>query len=200
MTRQDFELGGTVSKIAESFTLWQNERGIIEISRDTLTIPIMLKGEQRGCVFHGDGRLLLDTLVETEKGAIGRPVEMDLDKLFLMLGDTDETQQRFAVAKGEDLKRMGYENEQEFVARAEHLLDGFFSRDMHCCRNFGGNRGFVFAFPNEVDELDILVAKGSKLVYKALGMVFVASRNNVVLKSPAEVVLSRRGKSLIIKR
>ena len=66
----------------------------------------------------------------------------------------------------------------------------------------------IFAFQNQANKLDILVAKGSKLVYTAKDLVFVSNKNKVVLKSPDEVVCSGnrrsviigKGKSVIIKK
>ena len=69
---------------------------------------------------------------------------------------------------------------------------------LHCC---GNNDGVIFAFPNEAGKLDILIAKGSKLVYKAMNQVFVSKNGKVVLKTPTEVIVSGDNrKSLVIKR
>jgi hypothetical protein len=46
----------------------------------------------------------------------------------------------------------------------------------------------------------MLIAKGSKLVYKAIDKVFVSSRNKVVLKTPEEVILSSAHRSFVIKK
>jgi hypothetical protein len=57
----------------------------------------------------------------------------------------------------------------------------------------------IFAFANENHKLDVLVVSGSKLVYKTLKMVYVASGNNTVLKSPEQIVLSSNGGLCIVK-
>jgi len=199
MIRQNYQLGNSISKATEDITLWQTEKGIIKISKNTLAIPIKLDDKRKGYIFHGHGKLLLDAIVETEEGAIGKPVEKEINEPFLMLGDTEETQQHFSAASKEDFTRMGYENQQGFVAKAEELCNQFFRGRVHSRRDFGEGHGLVFAFQNETSKLDILVARGSKLVYTARGIVFVLSKNNVVLKSPNEVVCSNSGKSVIIK-
>jgi len=200
MTRQDYQLGNAVSKTTEAMTLWKTEKGIIEISNDTLAIPVKLDDEEKGYVLHGKGKLLLDAIVETEEGAIGKPVEKELNEPFLMLGNTEEIRERLTEASEEDLAKMGYESQQGFIARAEDLCDPFFRGRIHSCRCFDGDRGLVFAFPNEDNELDILVAKGSKLVYKAMDIMFVSNNDKVVLKSPDEMICKGNGKSVIIKR
>ncbi|MDH5447820.1 MAG: hypothetical protein OEY24_04480 [Candidatus Bathyarchaeota archaeon] len=201
MIWKNYQLDSTVSKATEDITLWRTGKGILEISKDTLVLPIKLNEQRKGYVFHGHGKLLLDTVVETEEGAIGRPVEKEIIEPFLMLGDIEEIQQHLSTADKEDLTETGYESEQKFVTKAEELCDQFLGRGrVHNHRCFGEDHGFVFAFLNEADKLDILVAKDSKLVYKAMDIVFVSNKNKVVLKSPSEVVCTDNGKSVIIKR
>jgi len=118
-----------------------------------------------------------------------------------MLGDTEKVQQHLSTASKEDFTKMGYENQQGFVVKAEDLYDQFFARGRTCGRqSFGGEYGSVFAFQNKAGTLDVLVVKGSKMVYKATGMVFMSSENKVVLKSPGEVFLSHDGKLFVIRK
>lgn len=201
MMWQNYQLGSTVSKASEAVTLWQMEKGIVEISKNTLAVPIGLGDKERGYVFHGNGKFLLDSIVETEEGAIGQPVEKELSELFLMLGDTEEIQKHLTEASEEDLAKMGYKNQQEFADRAKDLCGQFFKKKgVHNHQCFDEHRGFIFAFQNQTSKLDILIAKGSKLVYKAMNIVFVSNENKVVLKSPSEVVCTSNGKSVIIKK
>jgi len=201
MMWQNYQLGSTVSKASEAVTLWQMERGIVEISKNTLAVPIELGDQERGYVFHGNDKLLLDTIVETEEGAIGKPVEKELNEPFLMLGNVEEIQKHFTKAGEEDSAKLGYENQQGFVDRAEELFNQFFKKEgMHEHQTLSRDQGFIFAFQNQTSKLDILVAKCSKLVYKAMDMVFVSDKNKVVLKSPSEVVCLSNGKSVIVKK
>ena len=201
MTWKNYELDSIVLKATEAITLWKTEKGIIELNKGALAVPIKLDDQRKGYIFHGHGKLLLDTIVETKEGAIGKPVEKEVNEPFLMLGDTEKVQQHLSTASKEDFTKMGYENQQGFVAKAEDLYDQFFERGRTCGRqSFGEEHGSVFAFQNKAGKLDVLVVKGSKMVYKAAGMVFVSSENKVVLKSRGEVVLSCDGKSFVIRK
>ena len=201
MIWHDYQLGTTISKTTKDTRLWDSEKGIVEIHKDTLAIPIKLDDKENGYIFHGQGKLLLDTIVETEEGAIGDPVEKPLNKPFLMLGDPKETQQHLTEASEEDLTRMGYENKQDLIDAAEDLFHRFFKNGRtHSRHRFSEDRSVIFAFRNQNDKLDILVAKGPKLVYTAKDIVFVSNRNKVVLKRPEEVVCSGNGKSVIINK
>jgi len=202
MKQENYQLETTTLKTTEPITLWRTEKGTIEIGKNTLAISIKLNDQRKGYIFHGHGKLLLDTIVETQEGAVGKPVESELNELFLMLGETEEIQQRLSAAAKEDLTKMGYESEQGFVDKAVTLVDQFFGKmRMHnhqCC---GNNHGVLFAFPNEAGKLDVLIANGSKLVYKATNQVFVSNDGKVVLKTPTEVIVSGDNrKSLVIKK
>jgi hypothetical protein len=199
---QNYQLDDAISKATEDMRLWQTEKGVLEICRNTLVIPIRVRDQRRGYVFHGHGKLLLDTIVETDEGAIGRSVEKELSDPFLMLGNTEKIEQHSITASEEDLARIGYKNQQEFVTKAEDLCNQFFEQRKRRIGNhqsFGEHSGSIFAFQNQTNELDILVTKGSKLVYATRDVVFVSNKNKVVLKSPNEVICASNGKSVIIK-
>ncbi len=200
MIWRNYKVGNTVSKAPKPVTLWKKERCIIEISIDTLVVPIKLDDEEKGYVLHGHGKLLLDAIVETGEGAIGKSIEKELDEPFLILGDTKELQEHFTESSDEDFAAMDYENQQEFLDKAEDLCSRFFREREHNHQNLDGDHGFIFAFPNEAENLDILVAKDSKLVYKAEDVVFVSNKDKVVLKSQGEVVCKNIGKSVVVKK
>ncbi|MDH5788002.1 MAG: hypothetical protein OEZ40_06920, partial [Candidatus Bathyarchaeota archaeon] len=188
-------------KVTEGLTLWQVEKGKVDISKDSLAVPIKLGNRLEGYVFHGQGGLLLDTIIETEEGAIGKPIEKELDESFLMLGNTEKIQQYLEPASKDKIREMKYENEQSFVTEAKDLLDRFLGNGRihkHQCWSY--NRGSIFAFPNKANKFDILIGNGSKIVYKAINTVFVSSDKNVVLKTPDEVILARNKKPFIIRK
>jgi hypothetical protein len=200
MIWEKYKLDDTVSRATEDIRLWQAKKGIIEISRNTLAVPIMLDDEQKGYVFHGQGKLLIDAIAETKEGAVGKPVEKELIEPFLMLGDTEIIRKRLAETREDNFEKMGYESQQEFIDKAEDLFDRFFGETVHSYEDFDENHGLIFAFQNGTSKFDILVADGSKLVYKTTGLVFVSNEDKIVLKSPSEVVVSDNGKSVIIKK
>jgi hypothetical protein len=201
MTWDDYKLDDTVFTTDEPLTLWQAENGIVEINKNAIAIPIKLDTEQRGFIFQGKGKLLLDTIIETENGAIGKPVEKELNEPFIMLSDTEDIQKHLRNANKQSLAEAGYENEKEFRDKAENLLDKLSERgrihNAHCCSHHYS--GSIFAFPNKADKLDMLIAKGSKIVYKATDKVFVSNKSNVVLKTPEEVIVSHNRRSVITK-
>jgi hypothetical protein len=199
MRWQDYQLENIILKAKEALTLWQTEKGIIEISKNTLAIPIRIGEKRKGYVFHGHGRLVLDAIVETREGAIGKPIEKEIKEPFLMIGNIEEILYHFTAANKEDLTTIGFESEKEFMNEAEDLCFNFFGKRLGVYHYYEQDNGFIFAFKNEIDSLDMLIAKGSQLVYKATDKMFVYSKNKVVLKTPKEVILSSDQRSFVIK-
>ncbi len=201
MMFRDYQLGSAVSKANETVVLWKADKGLVEISKDALAIPVELEGQLCGYVFHGEGRLLLDTIAETASGAIGKSVEKNVREPFLMLGTAEEAKQHLCPACDEDIKRMRYENQQQFIDKAHNLLDRFLERGrIHSCHHFSDGSGRIFAFKNEAGRLDILLFNGSKLVYKAADMMFVSDGHRTILKSPEHMILSNRGRLINIRK
>ncbi len=200
MNLHRYQLKDTVYKAVEDVTLWQTEKGLVKIKKDTLGLPVELDGHHNGYVFQGHGTLTLDAIVETERGAIGKPVEKEIRRPFLMLGPLDALQHSFDKAEEDDVKKAGCENAQAFVHAAEAFFDEFLGTKRFC--GYGSleiGEGFLFVIPAETGRSDILLAKGSKLVYKATGMAFISSRHKTILKDRGSVALSRNGKSFIFK-
>jgi hypothetical protein len=179
--------------------LWEAERGVVETAEKTLAIPVMLDGSLEGYIYDGHSKLVLDTVIETKQGAIGRPVEKEINQPFLMLGNIQKAQQRLSATDQKDLSEMGYANQEEFISNAEDLLNKFFrgARTNECRHSIDG---LVFAFQNETNKLDILIATGTKLVYKTTNTVFLSNRGKVVLKNPSRVVCVSNGKSILVER
>jgi hypothetical protein len=202
MICEDYHASGTVFGAAEPLRLWETAKGYVEIGKNTLAVPIMRGYRPKGYVFQGHSRLVLDTIIETEEGAVGKPVEKEIARPFLMLGNTETIQHCLVPAGNEDLTEMGYTKQEELVAKAEDLLNRLSGRKgrIHSSPFSRYCNASVFAFQNETDKLDILVAKGEKLVYKAMNTIFVSNRDRTILKERSGLICVSDGRSIIVKR
>jgi hypothetical protein len=200
MKWQGYELDSRILKTTEDVTLWKNERGIVEVGTGAVAIQVNLDDQPSGYVFRGNGKLIVDSIVETKHGAVGNPIEKEINESFLMLGELEGGEQYFEVASEEDYTGVGVKDKQEFESEAADLLDKFFKGATRESKKFDRNHGLFFAFPNEKSQLDILVAKGSKLIYTATDTVFVSKGDQVVLKRAGDVFVSRLGKSVIVTK
>jgi hypothetical protein len=202
MSKRHYRLGEELSTATKDLTLWTHARGKVEIAEDTLAAEVILNDQPFGYVFHGHGTLLLDAIVETERGAVGSSVERTLDEPFLMLRRRAGEHQHLRESEPEDFPKCGYENQDAFVAKAEALLDTFFEGSTCGGRHaerLGDKGTCVFAFPNHKGRLDILLAKDASLVYTAQDRVFVMKGEKMVLTSRGRVAIAKPGKSVLIE-
>lgn len=202
MKPQDYQLDSSLSKTTEDITLWKNENGIVKTNKDTLTAKVLFGDRLCGYVFHGKGTLLLDTIVETERGAVGRTMEKVADEPFLMLRESKIPPSQLQAIDPEDLTRHGYEDQQQFMSKAESLLNRFFEGSKHKFRRFRPlckGEAIVFAFPNNKGRLDILTVNESSLAYTSVDRVFVKKGDVVVLTSHDKVAVSKPGRSIFLE-
>jgi len=196
--RDDYTLENTVLKSDEAFTLYRAEKASVEIEKNAFAVPIKVEEEKVGYVFVGQGKLVVDAIVETEEGAFGKPIERALNEPFLMLGNTEQTSQHFSPASHDDLKKADVD-EKTLLDGAQGLLDRFSSKSaVRGHEELDNHSGWIFAFSNGENALDHLVSKGSELVYNAKDMSFVSKGDKSILRSSEKVVLSNHGRSFVV--
>ena len=162
-------------------------------------MPILIDNTASGYLFFGKGEFTLDAIIETSRGAIGKPITRTLspDQPYLMLGENTTLNQNLASATNQDLTSIGYQSTEEFLKKAESTFDQFAHR-RHGHINIGED-SHIFAFATEHDKWDILVAKRDKLVYKSKHRVYVSRDNGEsVSLSPAQILVAIKGKSVVI--
>lgn len=154
MILQQYRLDNTILKTTEALKLLQSERAIIETDGNTIAVPIKLGEETKGYIFHGHSKLVLDTIIETKQGAMGKSVEKEIKEPFLMLGKTKDIQQHLSTANIENLTAMGYKDGKDFIAKAEELLRRFSgSRKVWIHDCYCNASGVIFAFPNDTKKI-----------------------------------------------
>ena len=153
----NYKISNEPSKIVEDATLLKNERCIVDALEGTLALPVLIDEKVQGYVFHGTGKLVVDSIIETTKGAVGKPTVKDLKHPFMMLGGAEEIKDNLGNADTSDLQNAGYERIDAFIKHAEELC-GRLLKGKHCHVDFGKDSR-LFAFLNEEGRLDILVSK-----------------------------------------
>lgn len=191
-----YEIGENPLKTVENVNLLKTDRCVINVSKDSLAVPIIVDGKTRGYFFHGAGELLIDTIIETSRGAVGEPTEKSLTEPFIMVGGTKEVESMMEPADASDLSKQGYENREGFLEEAEEICRHVFGRRFHC-GNFDDAHASLFLFKTKQGGEDVLVSKGDKLVYKSEDGVCVFKGEKGVLKRPGEIVVAKKGKTVI---
>jgi hypothetical protein len=189
MTWNHYDLSDTVLKTNERLNLWKSDRGSVDIEKDTLAVAITLNGSPQGYIFSGNGKMILDAIVETDQGAAGKPIEQQLTDPFLMIGNPE-------IIKPSSSSVVTAE--QDFLAKAQDIYNEFFRGEEHDhgCHH---HEGSIFAFKNDSSKLDLLILHGSKIVYKAKHVVFISDEDEAILKSPEHMVVSNHGRCVVMK-
>ncbi len=193
------KLGTQPHKLTQDTILLQNDKCIIKATAGTLTLPILIDNNPCGHLFIGKGELTLDTIVETTRGAIGKPLVKNLTQPYAMFSKTTNLNKELEPPTNQDLTNMGYKSTDEFLKTANDTFDQFTS----------GRRGdfdvekdaHIFAFATEHSKWDILIAKAEKLVYTSKEKVYISKNNgHSVSLEPGSIFVSRKGKTVIIDK
>ncbi len=201
MFHRHMELGNQPQKLTQDTTLLQNQKCIIKAAAGTLTLPILIDNTASGYLFFGKGEFTLDAIVETSRGAIGKPITRVLspDQPYLMLGENTTLNQNLASASNQDLTSIGYQSTEEFLKKADSTFDQFAHR-RHGHINIRED-SHIFAFATEHDKWDMLVAKRDRLVYTSKHRVYVSRDNGEsVSLSPAQILVAKKGKTVVIDK
>ncbi len=195
----NYRLGDKPLKLLRDTTLFKNERCIVKAFQGALALPIEFDEETLGFVFHGEGKLLIDAIVETGRGAVGESVERDLEEPFLMLGGAKEISDGMGPVDASGLSDLGYEDAQAFVKRADEAYEHFFRRKMRLTHlDLDVEDVCLFVFMHEKKGYDTLISKRDKLVYASDGEAYVFEGDKSVLKRSGEVVVSKKGKTVCV--
>jgi hypothetical protein len=195
----NYKLGSTPLKMGEDVRLLKTDKCLITALKDTLALPITFNGKVHGYFLHGSGKLVIDTIIETSRGAIGEPTERKLAEPFLMLGEAEEVRDKTTEAELSDLNRAGYENLEAFQKRAGELCEEMLKREM-CWTYDGKRRTRFFLFEIDGGDYDLLVSRNAKnLVYVSGKKIHVFSGNKSLMTRPNEVWVYKPGKSIVIR-
>lgn len=193
------KLGTQPNKLTQDTTLLQNDKCIVKATSGTVTLPILTDNTTIGQLFIGKGQLTLDTIVETPRGAIGKPLIRDLtpNQPFIMLGGTKDLTENLTQATNQDLADIGYKSTDEFLKTANEIFDQFaHNRHSHVDIDLDTH---IFAFANRHEKWDFLISKDDKLVYTSKHKVYVSKNNGeTVSLGQGSILVARKGKTVVI--
>jgi hypothetical protein len=197
---RQYEVEGTILRSNAELTLAKSDKVSLEIKKGALTLPVKVEDNREGYMFLGEGKLLIDAIVETERGAVGKPVERELRDLFLMLGNMEETSKHLEKADDDDLRRRDF-TEKTLLTKAQDMLAKFMGKEVtHRSEHLRQSEGTIFAFPNKECNLDLLLLNGPRLIFTTKDMSFICDGDKSVLNTPRQVFLSAQGTSLALGR
>ena len=196
MSLSHYKFDSKPLKLLSNLDLLKTERCLVKVENGTLALPILIDDGALGYVFHGSGQFIMDTIIETKKGAVGKSTDKELTQPFIMLGKVAAMENMVSTADSSDLNRLGYSSAEAFVKAADDFCSRFMKGKKYC-GNLEAENGYIFAFPDS-ECFDILVSKENKLFYTSKERVFVFKEGKEVLTSPEQIVVSKGGKAVVI--
>jgi hypothetical protein len=201
MLHSRMQVGNQPQKLTKDVTLLQNEKCIITAAAGTLALPILLDDATSGQFFVGKGQFTLDTIIETSRGAVGKPLVKELtpNHPFVMLGEAKNLKENLTPATDQDLTNMGYKSPSEFLKTANEAFDQFAHRQ-HSHIDIEPDAR-IFAFANEREKWDFLVARDDKLVYASKHKVYVSKEDGEsVSLGQGSIFVAKKGKTVVIDK
>lgn len=201
MFHSDVKLGSEPQKLAKDATLFRNEKCVISARAGALCLPILKDGTIGGELFVGKGEFMLDAIIETSRGAVGKSIVRSLSpsQPFLMIGDVANLREDLMAVTVQDLADVGYKSVEEFLKTASEALDDFTHRRHNHMDIERDTR--VFAFATEFGKWDFLIAKNDKLVYASKQNVYISRNDDErVCAGPGELFVAKKGRTVVIDR
>ena len=198
MRPHNYELGNTPFKLVENLTLLKTDKCILTAFKDTLVLPLTLNEEALGFFMHGTGKLVIDTIIETSKGAVGKPIEKKLTEPFIMVGNVEEFKNKMIEADLPGLGVFGYQNPGAFHRKAVETCDRILKEKVDR-RITNGERKRIFFLSSDEGHYDTLVSReGRELIYISGEKIYLFGDDKSVISRPNEVLLSKGGRRIII--
>ena len=199
MMQYSYKLSAEVYKLAQEATFIENEKCRITMEANTLTSKVYIEGGMEGYVLHGEGKFILDAIIETRGGAVGKSIVKELDKPFITITAQGRSLNiALSPATLEDLRKVGYENLKAFIEKADELLRKFFKKGRRINLEHL-DRGFkVFAFPTN-DTFEVLLASKDSAIYARKEGSYIFKGDKQVATGLGEVMISKSGKLVVIK-
>ncbi|MFX0096785.1 MAG: hypothetical protein ACFE7E_03410 [Candidatus Hodarchaeota archaeon] len=176
-------LGDLAGKVSKDSNIAQSEKALVNVKSGTLYFPVLQDRTVVGGVFLGSGHFIVDAIIETRQGAIGKSEDHNWDGNLLILD-----QGGIWSAPGtepfsdKDLNIHNLESAKEAKERAQQILDRLLFEGRSWSSDFLDSRkgGWTVNIIDKDNKETRLVAKRDKFVMTHEGTVLVIKGNKLV--------------------
>lgn len=194
----DLVLGALAGKVSETIEIARSKKALVEVTAGTLYFPVLFEEIEVGGIFIGSGRFVVDAIVETRQGAIGKSHDYSWDGSLLILSSGGEwTPPSVKLVQDKDLKSYHLKTTDEAKERATQILDrfteskfGWFSESY-----IRRGKGWRVTILDKERGVTHLIAKQTRLIMKHSDTKIVLDGNRLLQKQGERkiVVASRWG-------
>ena len=126
--KNDLVLGALAGKVVDPTDIARTEKALINVNNGTLYFPVLYKGVEIVGIFLGTGQVLVDAIVNTKRGALGKSHEFLWNgSLLLFTEDGKWSPPSVATVKDKELKAFHLESPENALKRAQQIFENLCS-------------------------------------------------------------------------
>ncbi len=196
-------IGALAGKVSDPTDVARSEKALLNVSEGTLYFPVLQNDIEIGGIFIGAGQVLIDAIIDTSRGAIGKSYEFVWNgSLLLLTNDAKWSPPAVEPVKHKDLKVFLLDSSEEAQARAKEIFYRFYNenRDFVSDTFISRNRGWIATILDKQRGKSGIVASDDRLVMKLGDLKVVISGNKLIQKEGRKkiVIAGRAGHVLRI--
>jgi hypothetical protein len=184
-----------VMKLQDEHSLVDTERAIVKLDSGVIWAYLKQEDKTIGIAFHGQARITVDAIVETEYGASGESISADLEGIQLYFG-LPELEEKSTAATQDDLTHLGYPNTQSLQLEVERKLKGD-KANGKTRFDVDDDAGILIGEDSSKKKL-VLVAKESSTIFTYDDQVFVLGKDNMVSVNDSRISIGGPHKKSVI--
>jgi len=171
-------------ELLEEEEVFRNVKCYLKVQEGSKALRIFYEDEQVGCAFKGWIEYAVDTLVETPKGVIGRPVKRSGEDTVIVF-----------IEPLPKLRLREIETDRDFIEEVLNICKELFKERKIGLEDICYKIEHFIAIFSRGERYEMIVAKGDKLVYTSSDLTYVISPpNRVILILSGSVLISSKDK------
>jgi hypothetical protein len=190
-----FEVGSTVCKNEEDSVIIEDEKVILSLKAGTYGVPIVVKKEERGIVFLGDGDYLINSRIKTYVGTYSKQYVDYFSGWGVIIGSADKWAKAYESFKETNELPNGFETQKDFAEKAEQEL----YRAIEGCDPGNIEKVECFFSVNGKKGEATLHYQGGRTVFKGCNTKLVSSSEEQVVLKEGDVKLVLHGDKIVLK-
>jgi hypothetical protein len=122
----DLVLGALAGKVDATTEIARTEKALVQVDSGALYFPIIRNNVELGGIFFGSGQLIVDAIVETNRGAVGQSQELEWNGSLLLLSLSAEwVPPSVLPASDKDLGDHNLDSREAAEEKARQLFDQY---------------------------------------------------------------------------
>ncbi|MEM2142105.1 MAG: hypothetical protein QXS20_05095 [Candidatus Thorarchaeota archaeon] len=176
--------------VTSSIRIISTDHALVELLPGCTWLPLKKDNQNVGIAFKGPFRLMVDTIVDTARGAIGRSLSYNLDQTSVYLGRADPS----AVSRpstDDETESAGEGNSETFHERMRNSVEEILSRSVKELKVLEGRD--ILLGEGKGRKQIVLICRGSDMLFSYEGTAYIHAGGTSALVDGSVVTLNRHG-------